>query len=117
MNPEGVRRPYLWVIVWVLFLVLIAALFWYFLLRPQPQTDEEIIQRSTAGASNSQLTQEQRSSITARSSAAATSTSFLTSEARAKIVTQSSVAPAAANKSGLTSPEKDALLRSSSARP
>ena len=118
MNPDGVRRPYVWVTVWILFLVIVGAAFWYFFLRSQLQTDDEIIERSTAGESNTRLTSEERSAITAHSSAVATSTPLLTNDIRSNILKQSSVAPAVNGKTTttLTPAESEALLRSSSAR-
>ncbi len=113
-SASGVRSPYLWVLLWLILIVLIAGGFWYFMMRGQDQTDEEIIERSSARASRSQLTDEQRFAIAAQSSASASSTSTMTPATRKSIMERSSAPATSEGQTGLTPTQRDALIRSSS---
>ncbi|OHB25215.1 MAG: hypothetical protein A2542_02330 [Parcubacteria group bacterium RIFOXYD2_FULL_52_8] len=114
-EASALKWPYVWVVLWILLLVLGAGALWYFLLRESPQTEEEVVTNSSARAESGDVRAREREEIAVKSSASS-GASLLPDEGRAHILEDSSASQAARTAAELSSLEKDAILRASSAR-
>ena len=114
-SPNGIQRPYLLVLMWVVLLVLIGFGLWYVFMNKPSLSTEQIIEHSTAQPSQGNyLTPDQKQAIIEHSTAQPLSKPTLPSKQQQAILEQSSATPDSAPT--LPSAQMKAILDASSAR-
>jgi hypothetical protein len=114
-----IRQPYLWVVVWVLILLCAGVAFWYFSLRAKTSiTSEGWRESNRPGGYQAHLEELLPAVLGLHSSVTGTSTARLSSADGKKIAVESSVVHKGTyyKQQSLMSADREALIRSSSAR-